>query len=217
MVAIKHKTTGEVLGELSDDPAERRDLSGTKLAGGDFSLMDLSNVDFHNADLSDATFIGANLEGANLQAAILIRAKLDKAKLSQAKLTDVIANSDSMIEVEMFGATCRYGKFRDADMAGARVQESDMSMTDLRCNLNNANLSSADLRGADLRGANLSGADLRLANLFEAKITDARMSRTLLQGAVGPHGKRIGGGTATSDGAAGARRKTAKPWWNFWG
>ena len=93
------------------------------------------------------------------------------------------------------------------------MQQSDLSMADLRGNLNNANLSSADLRGSDMRGANLSGADLRAANLFESKITDARTTRTMFQGAIGPHGKRIGGAGATG---GGKRKKADKAWWQFW-
>jgi len=45
--------------------------------------------------------------------------------------------------------------------------------------------------------------------MFDAKLADAKMSRIKMEGAIGPHGQRVGGNMA-------ARRKSSRPWWNFW-
>ena len=91
-----------------------------------------------------------------------------------------------------------------ADFSGAVL-----SLSDLRGNLTEADLSHADLSGADLSGANLTGAILTQANMIDASMAETEMTRVRMDGAIGPHGKRVGAGPRSSP-----RRR---PWWQFWG
>ena len=59
-------------------------------------------------------------------------------------------------------------------------------------------------------GANLTAANLALANLFDAQMADANMVRTVMNGAIGPHGKRIGVPNTS-------KAKEKKAWWKIWG
>ncbi len=36
------------------------------------------------------------------------------------------------------------------------------------------------------------GANLTLSNMFDAKLADAKMARIKMEGAIGPHGQRVG-------------------------
>ncbi len=113
-------------------------------------------------------------------------------------------------DADCTGAIFRYARLPNSDLTGANLTGADLSVADLRGNLNEANLSRADLRGADLTGANLIGANLTLSNMFDAKLADARMARIKMEGAIGPHGQRVGANVA-------GRRKQTRPWWQFWG
>ena len=104
----------------------------------------------------------------------------------------------------------RYARLPNSDLTGVNLTGADLSVADLRGNLNEANLTRADLRGADLTGANLIGANLTLSNMFDAKLAEAKMARIKMEGAIGPHGQRVGAKVA-------GRRKSARPWWQFWG
>jgi hypothetical protein len=46
--------------------------------------------------------------------------------------------------------------------------------------------------------------------MFDAKMADAKMSRIKMEGAIGPHGQRVGVNVS-------GRRKSSRPWWQFWG
>ena len=131
------------------------------------------------------------------------------AEGTNADFTDAVMERVRLNDAQMHRGIFRYARLPDANLSGANLSGGDLSMADLRGNLNEVNLSQADLRGADLTGANLTGANLRLANMFDAKLADAKLSRIHMDGAIGPHGQRVG------NRAAG--KKPARPWWQFWG
>lgn len=213
MIAIKHKETGEVLLDVDAESLAGHSFVGAKLSGADFASMHLQSADFHNADLRGADFSGANLEEANMQSAVISGANFDNADLSRADLTDVVAKGASFLNAKLVRAVCRYGKFPECTFMAAEMTGADFSMSDLRGNLNDAVMHQCDLRGSDLTAANLTGVDFSRSNMFDAKITDAQMTRVNMEGAIGPHGQRVGERATATPG----KTKRSRAWWQFWG
>jgi uncharacterized protein YjbI with pentapeptide repeats len=143
-------------------------LIGKNLSRADLSVADLREVHLDWADLSGARLNGANLSGANLIKANLRGARLNGANLSGADLSHALLNG---------------ARLNGANVSGANFHEADLSVADLRANLNRADLSGARLNGANLSWADLSGARLNGANLSGANLSVADLRRVDLSGA----------------------------------
>ncbi len=178
------------------------------LAGWDLSRLDLADLDMtganlagatlFGADLTDAKLVGCNLAGATLDRAIVIRTDFSGANLAGASFMLPAAFSQPGLRPAEDAP-----RFRQANLAGARVLAKfgagDWTSANLKgahfelgklqflaalrsdlsgCRLPGASLAGAVFTGvalafADLRGADLSGADLRGADLAGAKLDDA--------------------------------------------
>jgi uncharacterized protein YjbI with pentapeptide repeats len=120
----------------------------------------------------------------------------------------------------MQGANLRYCKAEGAIFVKTDLGGADLSMADLRGNLQDADLRKADLRGANLMGANMIGCNLEGASLKGAIMTCAHLSHARVRGMIDVHGNK------KVDSEIEPRVRKAKPsaqtqkaapaWWQFW-
>jgi len=163
------------------------DLSGAELGLYSISGADLSGADLSGADLSVAVLTGTTLAGANLAGAALSSAVLTRVDLSGADLTGAslyAARGAGLVGVPV-GLAASWSIERgylvgpNADLAGARLDDADLSGRDL----SEAVLVGASLARADLAGANLHHALMVGANLLDADVDSATdLGTALLDG-----------------------------------
>ena len=190
---------GELPGGFSDEPSERKRLTGEQLRKileeeeqPDLYRMDLSGLDLVGQRLTGAVLVEADLSGANLSTAILVEADLTGADLTGADLRGALiqqailsgAKLDRDVLSRIASKNLTYTDLsgtdlRGHDLSGVDLREAVLLEADLRkANLGNADLRGANLTGADLRGADLRGADLTGANLEEAELEGAILDET---------------------------------------
>jgi uncharacterized protein YjbI with pentapeptide repeats len=221
MVQIRHKVTGAVLLEVEGDSLANRPLIAKKLMGANLAGLDLSGSNLSNSDLRETDMTGATLERTVLNAVGLNEADLSHANLTGADFTDSRLEGADFSYSCMHGANLRYCKAEGAIFIKSDLTGADLSMADLRGNLQDAILKKADLRGANLMGANMIGCNLEGASLKGAIMTCAHMSHAKVRGMIDVYGNR----KIDSDleGAAKSRTKSKSPmpktvpaWWQFW-
>jgi len=101
-----------------------------------------------------------------------------------SQIAGVRAGARSCAGCNLFQAEFSYMDLRGRNFAGARLRQSDLSLTEAdNANFARADLSIANLFGARLSGANLTGANMERAVLVGAYLGGARMSGANLTGA----------------------------------
>lgn len=161
-------------------------------SGKDLSELDLAGIDFKGAQLSNTNLYGADLSGANLKAADLARAKLDRAVLTKADFSGANLEGATILKPSVFsspefniaeapnftGAILRGAriaarmdgvKFREADLSGATIGPSDMSVE-------GGLAPSSLMHGADFSEANLSGSEIRNIDFTFGRFPGARLN-----------------------------------------
>lgn len=185
----------------------KRDFSGSNLAGINLSRLPLYSVNLSRANLKGANLSavdcdrGTNLSGANLKGAELSDAKfslidLSEANFSYANLHRIyVMSSPRLGTTKMRKANLRKAKLTEANLAGANLSEANFSGAYMmRVNLGGADLTGANLskisssrlylRKANLKRANLSHANLADANLLEANLQGANLEGVKLERAL---------------------------------
>ncbi|MCK5583247.1 MAG: pentapeptide repeat-containing protein, partial [Elusimicrobiales bacterium] len=100
-------------------------------------------------------------------------AYLSRADLEWANLVGTDFSGAYLRGANLRWAYLKNANLRKAYMRGANFSGADLTLADLRGNLNGADLSGANLSGANLSGANLSDADFNGANLRGANLEGA--------------------------------------------
>lgn len=147
------------------------DLSGITLSGENLTGIDLRNSSLERANLDkciliDADFREANLTHAMLNGADLTKADARRADMSWASLNFATireGNFDGIIGHQMLlnDAAGTKARFQYADLSGAFIERSDMSMIDGEL----TNFSGSSFAQTTLHGSNLCRSILTEANL----------------------------------------------------
>ena len=165
-----------------------RDLSYLDLAELDFKRAILVNADLSGADLSAASLIGANLAGARLYGATLVKADFTGANLEGAMIVETnvyFSELPDYNEAPKFnGANLRSAHiasrlegadFRDADLTGATIGLSDLSLDAQRAGRDWYRAPSSLMMRTDFSGANLSAAEVRNVNFTSGKFVGTKL------------------------------------------
>ncbi|MDP8224825.1 MAG: tetratricopeptide repeat protein [Candidatus Lernaella stagnicola] len=183
-------TTGKLArGDFARVNWRKKDLSGARLAGVDFTKAKLGRCNLREADLAGALLSGTDLSGADLSGAVLLGADLSGANLKDADLTGAVLDRADAKNVgasgaKWIGVSAIGTDFTFADMPRAEVENADFREADFT----DANFADAKLTGVNWNGATLTrttlqnsqierfsavGASAERINLNLAAVTDA--------------------------------------------
>ena len=127
------KTKDELITLLIEDVEEFNNYVEENNNGIDLTEVDLSNITvadavFHNIDLSSTTshFTNVKFENCDLSSADFTRSNLEECSFNNSILNGT----------DFSYAVISYCNFNEADMAGAVLQESDLTDSDLSTSYN---------------------------------------------------------------------------------
>lgn len=158
------KSLGETIADgirsLVSDPSRFRatalqdaDLTGTQLAGNDFSASALMGANFENADLHQATFKATALKGANFSNANLSGARFDASDLQDTNLSNA-----NLANAKLYRCAFRGAHFSNTTLDGAEFKQSD--------------LSDVSFNGQTLRGTTFANSSLKNTTFDHAVLED---------------------------------------------
>lgn len=105
--------------------------NGIDLTEVDLSNISVSDANFHNIDLSSTTFSDAHLTNVKFENCDLSSADFTRSNLEECNFNGSILNG-----TDFSYATVSYCNFNEADMAGAILQETDFTDSDLSTSYN---------------------------------------------------------------------------------
>lgn len=130
------KTKDELITLLIEDVEEFNNYVEENNNGIDLTEVDLSNItvadaDFHNIDLSSTTFSDSHFTNVKFENCDLSSADFTRSNLEECSFNNSILNG-----TDFSYAVINYCNFNEADMAGAVLQESDLTDSDLSTSYN---------------------------------------------------------------------------------
>lgn len=131
------KTKDELIELILENPeefnqyAEDNKEEGLDLAEVDLSNATFSDVNFYNVDLSSTSFSDAHLTNVKFENCDLSSGDYTRSTLTECTFTGSVLNG-----TDLSYATIDYCNFNEADMAGAILQESDLTNSDLSTSFN---------------------------------------------------------------------------------
>lgn len=131
------KTKDELITLLVENVEEFNSYIEENLNNGiDLTEVDLSNITvadavFHNVDLSSTTFSDAHLTNVKFENCDLSSADFTRSNLEECNFNGSILNG-----TDFSYAVVSYCNFNEADMAGAILQETDFTNSDLSTSYN---------------------------------------------------------------------------------
>ncbi len=130
------KTKDELITLLVEDVEEFNNYVEENNNGIDLTEVDLSNITvadavFHNIDLSSTTFSDSHFTNVKFENCDLSSADFTRSNLEECSFNNSILNG-----TDFSYAVINYCNFNEADMAGAVLQESDLTDSDLSTSYN---------------------------------------------------------------------------------
>ena len=130
------KTKDELITLLVEDVEEFNNYVEKNNNGIDLTEVDLSNITvadavFHNIDLSSTTFSDSHFTNVKFENCDLSSADFTRSNLEECSFNNSILNG-----TDFSYAVINYCNFNEADMAGAVLQESDLTDSDLSTSYN---------------------------------------------------------------------------------
>lgn len=130
------KTKDELITLLIEDMEEFNNYVEENNNGIDLTEVDLSNITvadavFHNIDLSSTTFSDSHFTNVKFENCDLSSADFTRSNLEECSFNNSILNG-----TDFSYAVINYCNFNEADMAGAVLQESDLTDSDLSTSYN---------------------------------------------------------------------------------
>ncbi len=130
------KTKDELITLLIEDVEEFNNYVEENNNGIDLTEVDLSNITvadavFHNIDLSSTTFSDSHFTNVKFENCDLSSADFTRSNLEECSFNNSILNG-----TDFSYAVINYCNFNEADMAGAVLQESDLTDSDLSTSYN---------------------------------------------------------------------------------
>lgn len=130
------KTKDELITLLVEDVEEFNNYVEENNNGIDLTEIDLSNITvadavFHNIDLSSTTFSDSHFTNVKFENCDLSSADFTRSNLEECSFNNSILNG-----TDFSYAVINYCNFNEADMAGAVLQESDLTDSDLSTSYN---------------------------------------------------------------------------------
>lgn len=130
------KTKDELITLLVEDVEEFNNYVEENINGIDLTEVDLSNITvvdavFHNIDLSSTTFSDSHFTNVKFENCDLSSADFTRSNLEECSFNNSILNG-----TDFSYAVINYCNFNEADMAGAVLQESDLTDSDLSTSYN---------------------------------------------------------------------------------
>ncbi len=130
------KTKDELITLLIEDVEEFNNYVEENNNGIDLTEVDLSNITvadavFHNIDLSSTTFSDSHFTNVKFENCDLSSADFTRSNLEECNFNNSILNG-----TDFSYAVINYCNFNEADMAGAVLQESDLTDSDLSTSYN---------------------------------------------------------------------------------
>ncbi len=130
------KTKDELITLLVENVEEFNNYVEENNNGIDLTEVDLSNITvtdavFHNIDLSSTTFSDSHFTNVKFENCDLSSADFTRSNLEECSFNNSILNG-----TDFSYAVISYCNFNEADMAGAVLQESDLTDSDLSTSYN---------------------------------------------------------------------------------
>ena len=130
------KTKDELITLLVENVEEFNNYVEENNNGIDLTEIDLSNITvadavFHNIDLSSTTFSDSHFTNVKFENCDLSSADFTRSNLEECSFNNSILNG-----TDFSYAVISYCNFNEADMAGAVLQESDLTNSDLSTSYN---------------------------------------------------------------------------------
>ena len=130
------KTKDELITLLIEDVEEFNNYVEENNNGIDLTEVDLSNITvadavFHNIDLSSTTFSDSHFTNVKFE-----NCDLSSADFTRSNLEECSFNNSFLNGTDFSYAVINYCNFNEADMAGAVLQESDLTDSDLSTSYN---------------------------------------------------------------------------------
>ncbi len=130
------KTKDELITLLVENVEEFNNYVEENNNGIDLTEVDLSNITvadavFHNIDLSSTTFSDSHFTNVKFENCDLSSADFTRSNLEECSFNNSILNG-----TDFSYAVISYCNFNEADMAGAVLQESDLTNSDLSTSYN---------------------------------------------------------------------------------
>ena len=130
------KTKDELITLLVENVEEFNNYVEGNNNGIDLTEVDLSNITvadavFHNIDLSSTTFSDSHFTNVKFENCDLSSADFTRSNLEECSFNNSILNG-----TDFSYAVINYCNFNEADMAGAVLQESDLTNSDLSTSYN---------------------------------------------------------------------------------
>ena len=130
------KTKDELITLLVENVEEFNNYVEENNNGIDLTEVDLSNITvadavFHNIDLSSTTFSDSHFTNVKFENCDLSSADFTRSNLEECSFNNSILNG-----TDFSYAVINYCNFNEADMAGAVLQESDLTDSDLSTSYN---------------------------------------------------------------------------------
>lgn len=130
------KTKDELITLLVENVEEFNNYVEENINGIDLTEVDLSNITvtdavFHNIDLSSTTFSDSHFTNVKFENCDLSSADFTRSNLEECSFNNSILNG-----TDFSYAVINYCNFNEADMAGAVLQESDLTDSDLSTSYN---------------------------------------------------------------------------------
>ena len=130
------KTKDELITLLGENVEEFNNYVEENNNGIDLTEVDLSNITvadavFHNIDLSSTTFSDSHFTNVKFENCDLSSADFTRSNLEECSFNNSILNG-----TDFSYAVISYCNFNEADMAGAVLQESDLTNSDLSTSYN---------------------------------------------------------------------------------
>ena len=130
------KTKDELITLLVENVEEFNNYVEENNNGIDLTEVDLSNITvadavFHNIDLSSTTFSDSHFTHVKFENCDLSSADFTRSNLEECSFNNSILNG-----TDFSYAVINYCNFNEADMAGAVLQESDLTNSDLSTSYN---------------------------------------------------------------------------------
>ena len=182
MVQIKHKSTGKILLNATNDSIRGCTLSGHDLSGADFSNHDLSGCKFSGCNLCDCDFKAATMIHTQIENSVLKRANFYQANMRNADMSDNVLDLANLSCCTATETLFRHCKINGANLSKGKFDKADFFFCELKSDFTGASLMEANLFGADLTQADFTRADLRNANMTDARIARAIFAAAQMEG-----------------------------------
>ena len=138
--------------DFSEAVLWRACFSGSRLHGMKFIRADLADSNFQNARIRDVDFSGAEMHGADFKGTKAVhQAKFMGAALAGSEFTGVLLSQVTFAGARMPWSEFRETEFRDVNLRGAGLNDSDFS----GCVLCKVDFTDADLSGANFTDATM--------------------------------------------------------------